>query len=226
MERTDDEFQYDRMVQLLENISKDKYQIVVQDLQSVMWELAKIFDVLGGGALKFIKDDILYKRDEIDKVVAEERQLAEREGRPQSGEGFPLHRVQNAMARDTEREEERRKGGDAITRPFSHNLLRQRRTIEFLALLMEKMYEDDTLALRDAVSAAYSESLAPVHSWMIRTAVNVGVYALPTKESFLDTIHVPRDHQAEGVATMKSHLIPLRDNLYELFEEHGLSSWK
>lgn len=76
---------------------------------------------------------------------------------------------------------------DTVKRPGSHsrNLRRVRQGLDLIKALFEQFLLTDGCSLKDAASTAYTQVCAPYHTWAVRKAVCVGMYALPTKDDLL-----------------------------------------
>ncbi|KAJ3707176.1 hypothetical protein LUZ61_010881 [Rhynchospora tenuis] len=80
---------------------------------------------------------------------------------------------------------------DCVTQLGSHsrNLLRVKRGLELVKVLYEEIVKIEGNSLRDAATVAYAKVFAAHHGWAIRKAVAAGVYALPSKSSFLQMLN-------------------------------------
>ena len=70
----------------------------------------------------------------------------------------------------------------------ARNLHRLNSVLIFMRILLDKLCQDTTTTPKDAATVAYQEALAPIHPYIVQTAVWAGMYALPTRESFLASI--------------------------------------
>ncbi len=57
-----------------------------------------------------------------------------------------------------------------------------------------------TVAMQDAANYAYEGALAPIHPYAVRTAVWAGMYILPTRQAFLESIGETEDSARELAA--------------------------
>lgn len=57
----------------------------------------------------------------------------------------------------------------------ARNLHRLMNTIMFIKVLFEKLLEGSGVSLKDAASAAYEAALAPIHNFMVKTAIRTGM---------------------------------------------------
>lgn len=67
----------------------------------------------------------------------------------------------------------------------ARNLHRLACVIKFLRILFEQFASSPTMTTRDAANKAYEQSLAPLHIYVVRSAVWAGMYLLPTREFFM-----------------------------------------
>ena len=70
----------------------------------------------------------------------------------------------------------------------SRNLFRLLNGVLFIARMLEKLVKEKSCPLRTACNDAYSEVLASMHSYLVRSAVRASMYMLPTREQFLASI--------------------------------------
>lgn len=76
---------------------------------------------------------------------------------------------------------------DTVKSPgsYSRNLRRVRQGLDLIRVLFEQFLLTGDCSLRNAASVAYYETCGKYHTWAIRTAVSVGMYALPSREQLL-----------------------------------------
>jgi len=73
----------------------------------------------------------------------------------------------------------------------SRTLLRLHRALEFLILLFREMAQssaDSAESFSALVGRAYSSTLANHHSWFVRSAVSVALYAVPSRNSLVQRL--------------------------------------
>ena len=70
----------------------------------------------------------------------------------------------------------------------SRNLFRLLNGVLFIARMLQNLVKDKSCLLRTACNDAYSEVLASMHSYLVRTAVRGSMYMLPSREQFLASI--------------------------------------
>ncbi len=70
----------------------------------------------------------------------------------------------------------------------SRNLHRLLSSISFISSLLQNLATDKACTLHTATASAYSSTMAPMHNFFVRTAVKGGMYTLPTRAGFLQSI--------------------------------------
>ncbi len=70
----------------------------------------------------------------------------------------------------------------------SRNLHRLLSSISFISSLLQNLAADKACTLHTATASAYSSTMAPMHNFFVRTAVKGGMYTLPTRAGFLQSI--------------------------------------
>ncbi len=70
----------------------------------------------------------------------------------------------------------------------SRNLHRLLSSISFISSLLQNLAADKACTLHTATANAYSGTMAPMHNFFVRTAVKGGMYTLPTRAGFLQSI--------------------------------------
>ncbi|CAK0783144.1 hypothetical protein CVIRNUC_006340 [Coccomyxa viridis] len=70
----------------------------------------------------------------------------------------------------------------------SRNLHRLLTAVLFVSGLLQNMAKNSATTLRQAASEAYDATLAPVHTYFVRTAVKASLYLLPDRATFLHSI--------------------------------------
>lgn len=71
----------------------------------------------------------------------------------------------------------------------ARNLFRLLSGVSFISMLLQNLASDRNKPLRQAAGEAYDATLASAHGFMVRTAVKGSMYMLPTRETFLASIH-------------------------------------
>ena len=61
---------------------------------------------------------------------------------------------------------------------------------DFIARLIDNLTTMEGAAMSNAAARAYEETLAHYHPWLIRKAVGVAVYALPSRATLLVKMRV------------------------------------
>lgn len=68
----------------------------------------------------------------------------------------------------------------------ARNLHRLIGTVSFISAIFKHLQAGKSL--KDAVSDAYDETLAQLHSWVVRTGIKTGMLGLPSRDAFFTSI--------------------------------------
>jgi hypothetical protein len=111
----------------------------------------------------------------------------------------------------------------------TRTLLRLMWATRFIEVLMRELtrtYQpvagESDVTLYDAVSTAYAESLADKHTWGLRRAVAAALYLLPTKDGFVQKLHVDSSRFEEYLHRLNASLGPLIKRTYAFYDLHDL----
>ncbi|KAL0042833.1 hypothetical protein WJX79_001075 [Trebouxia sp. C0005] len=122
-----------------------------------------VFDRLGQ-AFAFAKKDMVVKRESLEQASSR------------------LPTLNAVVAAD-------KKAGTVTTKnSCSRNLHRLLSSISFISSLLQNLAADKACTLHTATASAYSSTMAPMHNFFVRTAVKGGMYTLPTRAGFLQSI--------------------------------------
>ncbi|KNC52115.1 uncharacterized protein AMSG_00942 [Thecamonas trahens ATCC 50062] len=128
--------------------------------------LVSILIHIGATRTKFIRDDLNMRLEQV------RTKYAERGEQPED--------VVSAVDADY-----------ALRDPIMH----LKRGISFIALMLDKFCSTDW-SLRAAAKDAYSVTLGIHHGWSVRSAVKLALYALPSRDTFLETLSPGDKEQA------------------------------
>ena len=92
----------------------------------------------------------------------------------------------------------------------SRNLHRLLSSISFISSLLQNLAADKACTLHTATASAYSSTMAPMHNFFVRTAVKGGMYTLPTRAGFLQSIGETGDCN-RGISPTFDFVLPLCD---------------
>jgi Glycolipid transfer protein (GLTP) len=111
----------------------------------------------------------------------------------------------------------------------TRTLLRLMWATRFIEVLMRELARtytpapgDAEVTLYDAVSTAYSEALADKHPWGLRRAVAAALYLLPTKDVFVQKLHIDSSRFEEYLKRLNGSLGPLIKRTYSFYDLHKL----
>lgn len=152
-----------RICEALNSVLEQGDGITTLDFTRLMEVVMEVFDLLGP-VLYFAKSELQTKCESLKKRAETHGTLREL---VQADKDTGTVAVKNSPAR---------------------NLHRLNSVLTFMRILLEKLHQDTTTSPKDAATAAYQEALAPIHPYIVQTAVWAGMYTLPTRESFLQTL--------------------------------------
>ncbi|CAG0918174.1 unnamed protein product [Notodromas monacha] len=169
-------------------------------------ELYKLFMALGT-LFGFVASDVRDKCDILKKYLTEVEHYSSVEGM-----------IEYEMAEDL------------ITADATNGcrtLLRLHRAMPFVARFLERVHaagEND--ALKKHGKEAYDQTLAQYHPWLIRKAVGLAVYSLPTRKNLLNIIAGETSERHEYVAGVAPTVVSRLDAVFEkvqvLYSEKSL----
>mmetsp|Transcript_16559 Transcript_16559/g.35834 ORF Transcript_16559/g.35834 Transcript_16559/m.35834 type:complete len:229 (+) Transcript_16559:101-787(+) len=151
------------LVKLLRLVISEGGHVSTADFTKLMDHLITVFDYLGT-VLHFAKHDMLVKNDSLKAAALQKPTLKD---------------IVDA---------DKAAGTVTTKNSCARNLHRLTSVIAFTKLLLEKLTEAPSVTVKDAGSFAYEKALAPIHPYVVRTAVWAGMYLLPTREAFMQSI--------------------------------------
>ncbi|XP_059178922.1 ceramide-1-phosphate transfer protein-like [Physella acuta] len=106
----------------------------------------------------------------------------------------------------------------------ARTLLRLHRALEFISAFLQKLKNtDNSVKFSSAASAAYDDTLSRHHPWLIRKAVHVAMYMLPTRQDLLKKMGV-EDNEAgmQGINDLIHELNTIFSVTEELYKRDDL----
>eukprot|EP01098_Paradermamoeba_levis_P006477 TRINITY_DN2685_c0_g1_i1.p1 TRINITY_DN2685_c0_g1~~TRINITY_DN2685_c0_g1_i1.p1 ORF type:complete len:237 (-),score=62.05 TRINITY_DN2685_c0_g1_i1:264-974(-) len=214
-EAVEEPFSISKCKEQLSKIKKNGDDTEWTSFCDALWELAKVFDLLGTG-FGFVKSDITGKigilRNEINGKV--------------HGESFETLEAMITLELKHHGKLEHGKPSPRGTR----TLLRLSWVLNFILTFLDIIAKNpQDQSLYNPASHAYQQALSPYHPWAVRQLVSVALYALPTQPVFLEklgvAVHSPNADQviqkeiSEFVDLIRPHVARLK----EVYESHKLS---
>jgi len=129
------------------------------------------------------------------------------------------YEVANGIAQRSEKSVEHLSG--------ARTLLRLHRALEFLILLFREMAQssaDGAESFSALVGRAYSSTLANHHPWVVRSAVSVALYAVPSRSSLVRRLD-PEGCEERIVDQLNAAVLamqPVYDRLQTLYSDNNL----
>jgi len=109
----------------------------------------------------------------------------------------------------------------------SRTLLRLHRALEFLILLFYELAQssaDSSESFSTLVGRAYSATLANYHSWIVRSAVSIALYAVPSRSSLVQRLD-PEGSEERIIEQLNAAVLamqPVYDRVQALFSDYDL----
>jgi len=144
-------------------VHEEGVEITTESFTKLIDQVVRVFDYLGT-VLHFAKSDMLTKNESLKAVQGKHKLLIDV---VQADKAAGCATVKDSCAR---------------------NLHRLVCVVTFMRVLLEKLAEGEGVSVKDAATAAYEASLAPIHTYVVRTAVWAGMYVLPSRASFMEQI--------------------------------------
>uniref|UniRef100_A0A2M4BZP9 Glycolipid transfer protein domain-containing protein n=1 Tax=Anopheles marajoara TaxID=58244 RepID=A0A2M4BZP9_9DIPT len=171
-------------------------------------ELYKFFQLMGT-VFGFVSSDVKEKVEILEKLRAKE-----------NAESFLTIRTMMEYERDSNLLNKK----DYVS--GSRTLLRLHRGLDFIQEFLKRIGELEADAKTNGVcQAAYNDTLAQFHPWIIRKGANVAMYALPTRDQLLEKVcldvSVAIDLLPEMLAVTRKVYDRTQD-LYTKYDLHGL----
>ncbi|XP_065833960.1 ceramide-1-phosphate transfer protein-like [Oscarella lobularis] len=191
-------FDLSQVVALFERIKTEEGEILLQEYTDAYSELNKFFGLLGR-AMTFVTAD-------INEKVGILRHHLNTTGEPyRSAQAMIKYEVEKKLL-------------DKSRKPpsGSRTLLRLHRALNFIIHFFEKLKESsDEEKLSSQASEAYGATLAHHHTWLIRKAVQVGLYLVPKTKDVLASAKETK----ETVEPKLKRLLELARPIYEITEK-------
>jgi len=137
-------------------------------------EITKLFDLLG-------KPFVFVRKDVVSKIMILEEIYHKDKHRNATIQKMIKHEVDTGTTNTSD------------LRSGSRTVLRLFRALSFISLLLETLIKERDSDLASIVTKSYNATLAPYHTWMVRKLVGLSTYALPSRETFIQTIGLPSD---------------------------------
>uniref|UniRef100_A0A2M3ZAF8 Glycolipid transfer protein domain-containing protein n=1 Tax=Anopheles braziliensis TaxID=58242 RepID=A0A2M3ZAF8_9DIPT len=190
-----------------ESLSGEDDVFVDQYLEAFK-ELYKFFQLMGT-VFGFVSSDVKEKVEILEKLRAKE-----------NAESFLTIRTMMEYERDSNLLNKK----DYVS--GSRTLLRLHRGLDFIQEFLKRIGELEADAKTNGVcQAAYNDTLAQFHPWIIRKGANVAMYALPTRDQLLEKVcldmTVAIDLLPEMLAVTRKVYDRTQD-LYTKYDLHGL----
>ncbi|ETN59424.1 hypothetical protein AND_008979 [Anopheles darlingi] len=171
-------------------------------------ELYKFFQLMGT-VFGFVSSDVKEKVEILEKLRAKE-----------NAESFLTIRTMMEYERDSNLLNKK----DYVS--GSRTLLRLHRGLDFIQEFLKRIGELEADGKTNGVcQAAYNDTLAQFHPWIIRKGANVAMYALPTRDQLLEKVcldvSVAIDLLPEMLAVTRKVYDRTQD-LYTKYDLHGL----
>jgi hypothetical protein len=107
-------------------------------------------------------------------------------------------------------------GSITVKNSPARNLHRLLGTLAFISAIFKGL--EAGKSLKDAVSDAYDQTLAKLHSWVVRTGVKTGMLGLPSREHFFQSIgetDASAAEHARGFTVAADALVAAIEKLYK-----------
>uniref|UniRef100_A0A2M4AMY3 Glycolipid transfer protein domain-containing protein n=1 Tax=Anopheles triannulatus TaxID=58253 RepID=A0A2M4AMY3_9DIPT len=190
-----------------ESLSGEEDVYVDQYLEAFK-ELYKFFQLMGA-VFGFVSSDVKEKVEILEKLRAKE-----------NAESFLTIRTMMEYERDSNLLNKK----DYVS--GSRTLLRLHRGLDFIQEFLKRIGELEADGKTNGVcQAAYNDTLAQFHPWIIRKGANVAMYALPTRDQLLEKVCLDVAVAIELLPEMLAVTRKVYDrtqDLYTKYDLHGL----
>ena len=166
--------------------------VLCTDFTHLMDSIIRVFDYLGA-LMHFAKPDLLAKNESL-KVASKQFKT--------------LRELVDA---------DRAAGTLTVKNSNARNLHRMKCVVNFLSLLFGNLLASpDVPSCRPACTAAYNTALAPIHTYVVQTAVWAAFYAVPSRVDFLSSIGETEESAKEHAQDIMRWGQPLVEELDRL----------
>lgn len=176
-----DSFDALRVYNLFSSCRKDNDVISLDCYIDAYEELCKLFRLFGT-IFSFVTSDVEEKI-----VILRKHRKSDQANKYESIQSM----LQYEVSQDLTKSKERPSG--------ARTLLRLHRALEFISAFLLKLKEtDNNVRFSTAATKAYDETLAKHHPWLIRKAVHVAMYMLPSRQDLLKKMGVEDNEKGMG----------------------------
>ncbi|CAD8206558.1 unnamed protein product [Paramecium octaurelia] len=93
---------------------------------------------------------------------------------------------------------------------------------DFICNMTNQLITDQKKSFSSICSEAYNESLAPHHSFTIKTAVKAGLYTVGSRDNFYKVVFKENEDKDEKLALIRDTLMKLKTRLWTLYKIENL----
>uniref|UniRef100_A0A1I8P6F2 Glycolipid transfer protein domain-containing protein n=1 Tax=Stomoxys calcitrans TaxID=35570 RepID=A0A1I8P6F2_STOCA len=202
-------FDIEKVTKVFQECLQDEDDVIMDDYLNAYEEINKFFLLLGS-VFGFVSSDV---RTKIDILTAFRRE-AENSDKFVTFKTMMLYEMEAGLLKDSKYVSGCR------------TLLRLHRGLEFIYEFLTKLEEvDKNEKVQQTCRAAYENTLAKHHTWVIRKGALVAMYTLPTKEELLKRVcaDVPLSKELLPEMLRNTKIVYDRTNaLYNLHDLHSL----
>ncbi|KNC87623.1 hypothetical protein SARC_00254 [Sphaeroforma arctica JP610] len=197
-----EEFDVEKTIKAFEAVPKDGSRPAVcltKEYIAAIKEMCNFFNICGSG-FGFVTSDV------SQKLILLEKHRTERD--------LPngIDNLQGMMQWEED--------NDMFDKDVKYNgartLLRLNRASQFVMLLIKYIMEREKASMSSNAYDAYSETLMRFHSWMIKKAVGVAVYAIPSRHTLLKNMKMTEDEARESLP----RLVVAIDTVFSALDKH------
>jgi len=202
----DTQFSVSRMSDLFSKCANISPEVDMDSLLDAWDELIKFLNS-AGTAFSFVSSDVTKKVSILRKL------------REDSPEGYET--VAKMLSYEKENNLIKKNPNNG-----ARTLLRLHRALKFLLLLFGKLArnEDKGKVSDMAYNAYHASPMAKYHPWLVRKAVGVAVYVLPSREAFVESLNqgATTEELEQIMGTCSSNMDVIYNYTDELYETSGM----
>eukprot|EP01134_Creolimax_fragrantissima_P008337 CFRG8337T1 len=202
LDRMGADFDVNKSIEEWEKIPTDESrpaQVDTKQYIAAFHELCKFFTICGSG-FSFVTSDVSKKLDLLES-------LRVKRDAPNGN-----HTLQGMMQWEQE--------NDMFKKDVKYNgarsLLRLNRASQFIMLLIKNILDKEKDSMSTIAYDAYSQTIMRFHTWMIKKAVGVAVYAIPSRAHLLKGMKMSEDEARAALP----RLVVAIDVVFSALDKH------
>ncbi|XP_075166610.1 ceramide-1-phosphate transfer protein [Haematobia irritans] len=205
---TIERFDIEKVTKVFQECLRDEDDVIMDDYLNAYEEINKFFLLLGS-VFGFVSSDVRTKID----ILTTFRKGTENADKFVTFKTMILYEVDSGLLKDSKYVS------------GSRTLLRLHRGLEFIYEFLTQLADlAEDVKVQQTCKAAYENTLAKHHTWVIRKGAVVAMYTLPTKEELMKRVCANVSLAKELLPEMLKNTKIVYDRTHALYDLHDLHS--